>query len=179
MSELARKLCLSSVCLVLAVAMSPALAAGGGGGGGGGVGGGGGGGGGGDGDSHVVSDPDFKTGMAAVKAAQWDTAIARLNAYLARNPNDADGWNELAHAYRKTGDLDSAFKGYGKALQIDPKHRNAHEYLGEAYLQAGDLARAEVELRTLDSLCFLPCEQYRDLKDEVRRYKTQHPVASR
>ena len=44
------------------------------------------------------------------------------------------------------------------ALQIDPKHRNAHEYLGEAYLQARDLDRAEAELRTLDSLCSVPCE---------------------
>jgi cytochrome c-type biogenesis protein CcmH/NrfG len=117
--------------------------------------------------------------MAAVKAAQWDKAIAPLNAYLAREPNDADAWNELAHAYRKSGDLDNAFKGYARALQIDPKHRNAHEYLGEAYLQAGDLARAEAELRTLDSLCFLPCEQHKDLKEEIRRYKADHPVASR
>ena len=117
--------------------------------------------------------------MAAVRAEQWDKAVLRLNAYVARRPNDADAWNELAHAYRKRGDLDNAFKGYAKALQIDPKHRNAHEYLGEAYLQAGDLARAEAELRALDSLCFLPCEQHRDLKEEIRRYKADHPVASR
>jgi Flp pilus assembly protein TadD len=103
-----------------------------------------------------------------------------MNAYAERNPGDADAWNELGHAYRKTGDLDNAFKDYAKALKIDPKHRNAHEYLGEAYLQAGDLGRAEAELRTLDSLCFLPCEQYSDLKEEVRRYKAEHPpLASR
>ena len=117
--------------------------------------------------------------MAAVKAEQWDQAIQRLNAYVARKPNDADAWNELAHAYRKSGDLDDAFKGYKKALQIDPKHRNAHEYLGEAYLQAGDLVRAEAESRTLDSLCSVPCEQSTDLKEEIRRYKADHPVASR
>jgi cytochrome c-type biogenesis protein CcmH/NrfG len=103
-----------------------------------------------------------------------------MNGYVARYPNDADAWNELGHAYRKSGDLDSAFKDYAKALKIDPKHKNAHEYLGEAYLQAGDLTRAEAELRTLDALCFLPCEQYSDLKQEIRRYKTEHPpVATR
>ena len=157
--------------LVLALSTSPALAAGGGGGGGGG---------GGDSDSERVNaDPDLKAGMEAVRAEQWGKAIARLNAYVARKPNDADGWNELAHAYRKSGDLDNAFKGYDKALQIDPRHRNAHEYLGEAYLQAGDLARAEAQLSKLDKLCFLPCEQYSDLKEEIRRYKADHPVASR
>jgi len=128
---------------------------------------------------EVIADPDLAAGMAAVNAQQWDKAIPRLNAYVQRKPDDADAWNELAHAHRMTGDLDNAFKGYARALEIDPKHRNAHEYLGEAYLQAGDLVRAEAELRTLDKLCFLPCEQYSDLKEEVRRYKAAHPVASR
>jgi Fur family ferric uptake transcriptional regulator len=33
--------------------------------------------------------------------------------------------------------------------------------------------------RTLDSLCILACEQYTSLKEEIRRYKADHPVASR
>ena len=161
------------VLLALALSSSPAVAAGGGGGGGGG-----------GGEvaadrARIDADSDLKAGMEAVKAEHWDKAIARLNAYVARKPHDADAWNELAHAYRKSGDLDNAFKGYEKALRIDPKHRNAHEYLGEAYLQAGDLARAEAQLRNLDKLCFLPCEQYADLKEEIRRYKADRPVASR
>ena len=150
--------------IILALTLSTAHAAGGGDGGGGG------------GESERVSnDADFKAAMIAVKASDWSQVIARMNAYVVRNPGDADAWNELGHAYRKTGDLDMAFKDYAKALQIDPKHRNAHEYLGEAYLQAGDLGRAEVELRTLDSLRFLPCEQYSDLKEQVRLFKSKHP----
>ena len=65
-----------------------------------------------------------------------------------------------------------------QALQIDPRHKGAHEYLGEAYLQTGDLDRAEQELRALDSICFLPCEQYTDLKEQVRRYKTEHATSA-
>jgi cytochrome c-type biogenesis protein CcmH/NrfG len=124
----------------------------------------------------TVQDPDYRAAMVAVKAGEWSQVIARMNAYVKRNPRDADAWNELGHAYRKSGDLDSAFRDYAKALEIDPRHRNAHEYLGEAYLQAGDLARAENELRTLDKLCFFPCEQYTDLKEEIRRYKLAHPA---
>jgi tetratricopeptide (TPR) repeat protein len=162
-----RKLLSIAATFGLALIVSTAHAAGGGGGGSGG--------GGGGGDERVVNDADYKAAMVAVKASDWSQVIVRMNAYAARNPNDADAWNELGHAYRKSGDLDNAFKDYAKALQIDPKHRNAHEYLGEAYLQAGDLGRAEAELRVLDSLCFLPCEQYSDLKEEVRRYKSEHP----
>ena len=42
----------------------------------------------------------------------------------------------------------------------------------------GDLARAEQELRALDSICFLPCEQYSDLKEQIRRYKAGRSMAS-
>lgn len=169
MRSLTRSLIFIAACFSLALSLSAARAAGGGGGGGGG----------GD-NERAGNDADYKAAMAAVKASDWSQVIERMNAYVARNPGDADAWNELGHAYRRTGDLDTAFKDYAKALQIDPKHRNAHEYLGEAYLQAGDLARAEVELRKLNSLCFMPCEQYSDLKEQVRRYKSEHPpVASR
>jgi cytochrome c-type biogenesis protein CcmH/NrfG len=163
-----RRLLLLACCLGLAFSLPLAHAAGGGGGGGGG----------GDDDSapaRVVNDPDYKAAMDAVRTSDWDQVIKRMNLYVARNPGDADGWNELGHAYRKAGDLDAAFKSYEKALAIDPGHRNAHEYLGEAYLQAGDLAKAEAELRVLDKLCFLPCEQYSDLKQEIARFKRDHP----
>jgi tetratricopeptide (TPR) repeat protein len=164
-----RTLPLFLACLSLAMAASTAQAAGGGGGGGGG----------GD-DERVANDVDYKAAMTAVKGGQWQQVIAPTSAYVARNPGDADAWNELTHAYRMTGDLDTAFRDYAKALKIDPKHRNAREYLGEAYLQAGDPAVTEAELHTLDSLCFLPGEQYSDLKDEAARYKAAlPPLASR
>ena len=116
--------------------------------------------------------------MAAVKAKDWKQVVTLMTAYTQRNPSNADGWNELGHAYRRLGDMDNSFKHYTKALQLDPKHRGAHEYLGEAYLQLGDLAHAEQELRVLDSLCFLPCEQYSDLKAAVRRYKSEHATSA-
>jgi len=169
-----RSLFLIAACLGLSIATGDARADGGGGGGGGG------GGDRGEEKAQLVNDVDYTAAMKAVKAGEWSQVIVRMNAYVARNPNNADAWNELAHAYRKTGDLDSAFKNYDKALKIDPRHRDAHEYLGEAYLQAGDLARAEAQLRILDRLCFLPCEQYTDLKQEIARYKSEHPpVATR
>ena len=165
-----RSLFLIAACVGLSIATGDARAAGGGGGGGD------------DGEdqARVVKDADYNAAMKAVKARDWSQVVVRMNAYVARNPNDADAWNELAHAYLKTGDLDSAFTNYDRALKIDPRHRNAHEYLGEAYLQAHDLTRAEAELRVLDGLCFLPCEQYSDLKKEIARYKSEHPpVATR
>ena len=116
-------------------------------------------------------DADYAAGMAAVKVKDWQQVVDRMGAYTQRQPGDADGWNELGHAYRRLGRMDPAFDAYGKALKIDPKHRGAHEYLGEAYLQVNDLPKAEQELKTLDKLCFLPCEEYTDLKRGIEEYK--------
>jgi tetratricopeptide (TPR) repeat protein len=136
-------------------------------------GGGGGGGGGGSGPAATLhqQDADYAAGMAAVKRQDWKQAAQRMTAYVQRQPEDADGWNELGHALRRDGQMQPAFDAYGKALKIDPRHRGAHEYLGEAYLQVGDLARAEQELRTLDKLCFFSCEEYRDLKEAIEAYR--------
>ena len=164
-----RLLTILAAVMVLVVA-SPAWSAGGGGGGGGSSSG--------TRDNAVSNpDPDYVAAMAAVKAQNWPQVVARMGLFVERSPTNADAFNELAHAYRRLGNLDDAFKNYEIALKIDPRHRGAHEYLGEAYLQIGDLAHAEKELQALDSLCFFPCEQYSDLKKEIERYKSMHAKA--
>lgn len=116
-------------------------------------------------------DPEYTAAMDAVARKDWPQVVDRMGSYIKRKPEDANGWNELGHAYRLTGKIDTALEAYGKALKIDPKHRGAHEYLGEAYLQMNDLPRAEAELQTLDKLCFFSCEEYRDLKQKIGDYK--------
>ncbi|MDI1272273.1 hypothetical protein [Polaromonas sp.] len=65
------------------------------------------------------------------------------------------------------------FKHYGEALRLNPKHRGAHEYVGEAYLMVGDLAKAKQHLAALDKLCFMPCEEYTDLKKAIAAYEAK------
>ena len=98
-------------------------------------------------------------------------AIPLLQAYASRAPKDADAQNWLGYSYRKSGNLDAAFKHYGRALELDPKHRGAHEYVGEAYLLAGNLPKAQEHLKALDKLCWLPCEQHDDLAKAIAAYK--------
>jgi DNA-binding SARP family transcriptional activator len=65
------------------------------------------------------------------------------------------------------------FKEYNAALEIDPKHRQAHEYLGEAYLMVGNVAKAREHLAQLDKLCFFPCSEHADLKKAIADYETK------
>jgi Flp pilus assembly protein TadD len=116
--------------------------------------------------------------VAAIQAQQYAQAIPLLQSYLGRARDDAYAENWLAYSYRKTGQLDQAFLHYDRALQIDPKHRGAHEYLGEAYLMTGNLAKAEEHLKILDKLCWLPCTEYTMLKQAVAEYKTRQPPST-
>ena len=115
--------------------------------------------------------PDYTAAVKAIKAGQYPTAIPLLEGVVARDGKNADAYNWLAYATRRNGDPAAAIPIYHKALGIDSKHRGAHEYIGEAYLALDNLAKAKEHLKRLDSLCFLPCSEYSDLKKAVEAYE--------
>ena len=115
-------------------------------------------------------DPDYASGKKAVDAQNWSAAIDSFNRAAARQPNNPDVQNYLGYVYRKSGNLDQAFKYYNEALRLDPDHKGAHEYIGEAYLMVNNLPKAEEHLARLNKLCFLPCSEYSELKKAVDKY---------
>jgi tetratricopeptide (TPR) repeat protein len=119
----------------------------------------------------VPEDPDYAAGKRAVEAMNWQAALDAFNRVVAKDPGNANAQNYLGYTYRKSGNLDLAFKHYEEALRLDPKHRGAHEYVGEAYLMVNNVAKAEEHLAVLDRLCLFSCEEYRDLKKAVAEYK--------
>ena len=107
-----------------------------------------------------------------IKAGQAEEAIQKLWKYVDTNPEDADGYNLLGFGYRKNGQFDLSKKAYDRALGLDPKHKEAHEYLGELYLQTGQLEKAEAVLVELGRICSLEgCEEYEELKEAIADYK--------
>jgi tetratricopeptide (TPR) repeat protein len=132
------------------------------------------GGGGGDGamtPAPKPDDPDYTAGVKAIEAGKFTAAIPLMEAVIARDGTNADAYNWLAYAVRRSGNPARAIGIYEKALALDPKHRGAHEYIGEAYLVLGDVAKAKQHLAALDRICFFPCSQYRDLKKAVEAYE--------
>jgi Flp pilus assembly protein TadD len=112
---------------------------------------------------------DYTIGKRAIERKDWAGAIAALDKYAARNPNDADTQNLLGYAYRKQGKMDEAFKHYDRALKLDPKHLGAHEYVGEAYLMVGKPEKAREHLAALQKLCN-KCEELEDLEKAIAAY---------
>jgi tetratricopeptide (TPR) repeat protein len=116
-------------------------------------------------------DADYAAGRAAVEAKKWDEAIAKLGIAERRNPDSADLQNFLGYSHRNLRHYDLAFKHYKRALELEPRHRGAHEYIGEAYLMVGDLANAQKHLDLLRGICLLGCEELTDLEKAVAAYK--------
>ncbi|MBI3373946.1 MAG: tetratricopeptide repeat protein [Betaproteobacteria bacterium] len=130
---------------------------------------------GGGGADRAPEDPVVVSARTAFEKKDWVAAAGMLKDALARNPQNADYHNLYAYATRKGAnpDMNLVFKHYNEALRIDPKHLNAHEYIGEAYLMINNLAKAKEHLAALDRLCFFGCEEYDDLKKAVAAYEKQ------
>jgi tetratricopeptide (TPR) repeat protein len=121
------------------------------------------------------ADPAIEAIQAAVAKSDWASARSLARASVEKNPQNADYHNLYAYSMRM-GDkpeMDLVFRHYNEALRLDPKHRGAHEYLGEAYLQTGNLAKAKDELRALDDLCFFACKEYSTLKKAIADYEAK------
>lgn len=117
-----------------------------------------------DSPSAPGEDPALLRARELVTRKDWPAAAEALAAFTRANPGNADGYNLLGYSYRHLKRYDESLAAYNKALTLDPKHRGAHEYIGEAYIQLGRLDKAKEHLDTLDKLCFFSCEEYRDLK---------------
>ena len=133
--------------------------------------------------AHAADSPPFppekKTDAvieryeAASVRGDWPGAVALLREAVAREPGNARYHNLYAYSLRKgpSPDMGLVFKHYNEALRIDPELRGAHEYIGEAYLMVGDLAKAKEHLGVLDRLCFLPCAEYTDLRKAIAAHQ--------
>ncbi len=120
---------------------------------------------------EIGSDPNFVAAKKAIEAKQWDKALYSLKYVKAE---DAEVYNLTGYASRKLGKMDDAFRNYKIALQMNPNHRGAHEYVGEAYLMTNNPAMAEQHLVALEKICGQGCEEYKDLAREIAEYKKTH-----
>ena len=128
-------------------------------------------------DAEPVSGPDrMATARAAIKAKDWQKSIAELTLQAKEKPGNADTYNLLAYSLRKqaTPNLPKAFEYYRLALKTNPKHKGAHEYIGEAYLMDKQPAKAEEHLAALKTICGnTTCEEYKDLAQSIAAYKAK------
>ena len=149
MTSATLRLCLAS-CLLLAAGSTAALDTG---------------------STSTAAADKLAPARAKIAAKDWPGAVDELK--KVNDANSADWNNLMGYSLRKADPANyaSAERYYSDALKINPKHRGALEYSGELYLMQGNLAMAEERLNALDKACLLPCDEHRDLKRAVARYK--------
>jgi Flp pilus assembly protein TadD len=100
-----------------------------------------------------------------------------LNQAVRESPQNADAHNLLGYTYRKRAspDMLKAYEHYNMALKINPQHKGAHEYIGEAYLIDKRPQDAEQHLTELERICGgRACEEYQDLAKSIADYKSKN-----
>ncbi|MEZ5925385.1 MAG: tetratricopeptide repeat protein [Hyphomicrobiaceae bacterium] len=111
---------------------------------------------------------DYKAAKVLIEQEKYAEGIAALEAL--NKPEDPRVLNWLGFSNRKMGETEKAIGFYTKALTIAPEFTPAHEYLGEAYIQAKDLEKAKAELATIETLCGnQECEEYKDLAESLKK----------
>lgn len=120
-------------------------------------------------DTTTISKdaPDLTAVRAKIKAKDFKSALVDLNGMIDGGVQHADVYNLLGFSLRKTGDYARALTFYKKALDFDADHKSAHEYLGELYVETGQLPKAKEHLAILQRLCPQGCEEREDLEKAI------------
>jgi predicted Zn-dependent protease len=120
-------------------------------------------------DSSLNQDQVYSLGYWQAKTGEYDAALATLRS--AANQHDPRVQTMIGFTLRKLGRVDEAFGYYFKALATRPDATTTRQYLGEAYLQIGDPARAREQLAEIAKRCGTACEDYAALAEEIARYE--------
>ncbi len=114
----------------------------------------------------------YAAGLGLAKDDQ-DYAGALTVLGAVRNADDTRVLTMIGYALRKSGRVDEAFDYYGRALKIDANNVQTREYLGEAFLQKGDLAGAKAQLTEISARCGISCESYVELDTQIKAFEGQ------
>lgn len=116
--------------------------------------------------SLVSGDLLYSDAVRLINLGEYDEAIAQLRTAGTILGPHPDVLTYIGFAHRKKNEKEAALAYYSAALAIAPDHLSANEYLGEYYVELGDLDRAQIQLDRLNELCPFGCAQ----SDELERW---------
>ena len=131
------------------------------------------------GGSNVSVNPlttlELKNGLNLVESLvygkKYKKAETKLISLEVKFPQNADIQNYLGFVSRKMDKLGKSDAYYKKALRINPMHKGALEYQGELFLQYKNVEKAKANLKLLERICGVNCEEYKELKKAIESFK--------
>lgn len=139
-------------------------------------------------DTHAKDSVAWQTCVGQAKAGTASADLFYAGYWLARTGKyqEALGYLTLADAsdprvityigfaMRKLGDVDKALPYYKRALELNPNYSVARAYMGEAFLQKNEPAKAKAELAEIGSRCGSSCAEYQDLAQHIAAFEHKH-----
>jgi len=120
------------------------------------------------------ANKNLEGGKAKNAQKMFKRALGRVENAVSLDPTYHEAWNLLGYSARRLGDYDKAFMAYGKCLDLKHDYAPAREYLGEAWLEKGDAAKAREQLVMLER--FNPeSEESKTLRAAIETYASAHP----
>lgn len=115
--------------------------------------------------SGLDDDNLFEAARDLAYHNRYDEAIAVLK--LAENQDDPRILNYLGYSTRKLGRIEEGLVYYRAALKADPDYTLVREYMGEAFLQLGQVDKAMAQLAEIKRICGVDCHEYTMLSDAI------------
>lgn len=127
-------------------------------------------------DDIAKARKDADSGNTKSAEKRYRKALERVENAVSLDSTYAEAWNLVGYAARRLGDYDRSFAAYARCLALKPDLAAAREYLGEAWLDKGDLAKAREQLAWLEK-ANAQSEESKALRAAIGSYVAAHPAA--
>ena len=127
-----------------------------------------------DNTATATTPPVIAKAQKAINKNDFAAAYGMLAAKESTYSKNADLYNLMGYSARKLGRYDDSMVHYTKALDINPKHKGALEYMGELYLTLGQPDQAKTLLARLAQICTFGCEEKRELQEAIAKYESEN-----
>lgn len=119
--------------------------------------------------TFTVQDGDaaYLDAVRLINIGQYDEALAQLDEAQQVFGPHPDVLTYIGFANRKAGNYEQAINYYSAALELQPDHVGANEYLGEYYVELGDMEAAYGQLAKLESVCSFGCAETDELRSWI------------
>lgn len=111
----------------------------------------------------------MQQGRILAAAGKYDEAATAIEASLAVDPRNRWAYVEAAKVASKQKLFGKAIRLTGKALAMEPNDLDALAVQGEAMVELGAIARAQVNLDKLKKVCTVGCPQVAQLQSAIGR----------
>jgi len=117
---------------------------------------------------HIDSaETQYFASVTLINNGEYEAAFDELTLTAAAVGPHPDIVTYQGYTQRKLGNYDVAKSYYAMALAVDPNHKGANEYLGELYVETGELDKAKTQLAKLEKICSFGCIEENELRDWI------------